>query len=802
MKQRNANIVAWLAIGVATAALLPPLFRHTFPLLAREWEVSHDEAETIALERARDLGAVPDRPYLVTHLDGDSIVDQRLQALPPETRRAVLGNRVGQDALAWEVEIYDLDGPADAPAYTVRVGPNALVTELLRHPPDERGAGRIETTSAIERARAALRREGVDITAYEAPEVTSQQRADRTDLTLRFRAGEQLLGAGIEHGLEVRFAGEEMLGFRPFVDDPERARLEARIQPLILLNQFWVFAPLLLLPLLAIPFVRRYHHGEIGVRRGVQVGAVILVAGAAMLLFVSRAAAAGWDFGALGPRQEVWVVAFQLLAVFFFTLALLAMLSWSVGESMARQGSGWRLAGFDALFQGELANRTFAWSALRGTVGGLVILAATLGLGWGARRVGAEVGSEFFLGPWWMNSDWFSLPLVLYVLAYGLFVAIFVHLLLVTSCTRWLGRWFGAGLAIVLGAALTFPPLIALPLRWTVVIALALTAGYVGLYLRYGLLTSFLAYWVHGVTAGALVFLDARDPGIEIQAWLALLLAAAPVIASVRHLGSDRRFEYHWEDVPPHVRRIAERERQKVELETARGIQSAILPDLPPQIYGVELAHAYLPANEVGGDFYDVLALEDGRLAVAVGDVAGHGVSSGLVMSMAKSALAVQVSFDPEVRAVFTTLNRMVFQSARRRLLTTLCYALLDADRRELRYASAGHLFPFRVGRDGQVRALETSSYPLGVREGYETRERLEQLEPGDAVVLFSDGVVEARTPATEELYGFVRLEESLRRHAGRDAPGLRDGILEDVGRFTGGGPQEDDLTVLVLRLP
>src|SRR6185295_17607959 len=165
--------------------------------------------------------------------------------------------------------------------------------------------------------------------------------------------------------------------------------------------------------------------------------------------------------------------------------------------------------------------------------------------------------------------------------------------------------------------------------------------------------------------------LTAQDSTVQLHGWLGVAVLAVPLLASLRSLGSGREFVYNYDDVPPHVRRIAERERQRVELETARGIQSSILPDLPPRISGIDVAHAYLPASEVGGDFYDVLALEDGRLAVAVGDVAGHGVSSGLVMSMAKSALAVQVTFDPEVAAVFRTLNRTIYQSARKRLLAT-----------------------------------------------------------------------------------------------------------------------------------
>ncbi len=107
------------------------------------------------------------------------------------------------------------------------------------------------------------------------------------------------------------------------------------------------------------------------------------------------------------------------------------------------------------------------------------------------------------------------------------------------------------------------------------------------------------------------------------------------------------------------MRRIASRERQRLELETARRIQNSILPELPSRLDGVELAHVLLPATEVGGDFYEAAELPDGRQALAVGDVAGHGVASGLVMAMARSALAAQLPIDPSVEAVFQTLNRV-----------------------------------------------------------------------------------------------------------------------------------------------
>jgi sigma-B regulation protein RsbU (phosphoserine phosphatase) len=324
----------------------------------------------------------------------------------------------------------------------------------------------------------------------------------------------------------------------------------------------------------------------------------------------------------------------------------------------------------------------------------------------------------------------------------------------------------------------------------------------VAAFLRWDFLTSTIACFTSQVVLAATPFVLAGSPRLEIAGWVAIFFAALPALVSLRHLGSEREFVYRWEDVPPHVRRIAERERQRVELETARNIQSSILPQLPSQLNGVELAHTYLPATEVGGDFYDVLALEDGRLAVAVGDVAGHGVSSGLVMSMAKSALAVQVSFNPEVESVFGTLNRMVYQSARKRLLATLCYALLDPRRRELQFASAGHLFPYRVSRDGRVEMLESIAYPLGVRPTIEVVSHVAKLDPGDLIFLCSDGLVEARREGSDEHFGFDRVERILARTAGNGAGVVRDAMLAELREFTGDSPREDDLTLLLLRLP
>jgi hypothetical protein len=483
-------------------------------------------------------------------------------------------------------------------------------------------------------------------------------------------------------------------------------------------------------------------------------------------------------------------------------VAVLSALGWSVGEVLCRDRAPGRLAAFDALFKGDWANATVARASLRGVAAGLFLAAAQIVSLLLVSRMGAFVSHGNLFGPWWDGATWFGFAMLAFVAFHLLYSELFGRLLLTSALVRRLGSWAGGALAALIGALIFFPPVVALPMRFCLPIWLAVAAVQVFLFLRYGLATSLLAALTSAMLVSSYAFLISGHPGLQLQASLPLLVVGLPFLVSLRHLASEREFVYRWDDVPPHVRRIAERERQRVELETARRIQSSILPELPPQLNGVALAHAYLPATEVGGDFYDVLALEDGRLAVAVGDVAGHGVSSGLVMSMARSALAVQVTFNPEVQAVFSTLNRVVYQSARKRLLATLCYAVLDPRRRELLYASAGHLYPYLVTAEGKVRPLEFVAYPLGVRDDLKVEARLARLDSGDTLFLLSDGLIEARQEGSEELFGFERLEESLARHAHLGVDRLRDAVLADVARHTRGAPREDDQTVLVLRVP
>jgi hypothetical protein len=799
--RKSISLISWGLAAAAGTLLLVWGYPRAAPFQPRHWRTSASQAEAIVLDHLRQLGREVRRPYVVTRLAGNSLLERRLQlALAHQDLPRLRATGLPDQVTLWEVTVYPPEALKSDYAAKAEVSlTGGLVSLHLRVDPEAKAAA-LAPAAARGLADALLRAQGLDLRRFGEPEISTQQLASRTDVSLRYHE-RRLLPDGGGFGMEVKFAGDRLSDFGPWIDAgaPQRAAQRSlQGSQLAILGDFAFNYGAL--ALLVFPFLRRYHEGEIGVRRGTQLFLSIGVTGLLVILMTARAQSVlVGSFSFATPQQGTWF--FMLIFVLFYLIpsAILGFLAWSVGEWWCRQPWGHKLTSFDALFQRQWGNATVAGSSLRGLLAGLAIAGLTVAMLLALQPAGAWPMFALFHH---ITSAWTGLEVAAGYLSFLVPVGLVLALCALPALGRWLGRPLGFLAAVTVGAAGSCGPLLVLPLGWGMLLSAVVIAAQLAVFLALDLLAFLLATLTSAYLLVAWPLFTAVNPGLRAAGWAGLVVLAAPVLLSARYLGSRREISYRYEDVPPHVRRIAERERQRVELETARRIQSSILPELPPRLAGVDLAHAYLPASEVGGDFYDVLALEDGRLAVAVGDVAGHGVSSGLVMSMAKSALAVQVTFDPEVESVFRTLNRTVYQTARKRLLATFCYALLDPVRRELLYASAGHLYPYRITAAGKVEALESTGYPLGVRRTLEVEPRLARLDAGDALFLFSDGLVEARAEGSDDLFGFERLEESLGRHAGESVEGLRDGVLADVVAFTRGMEREDDVTVVVLRLP
>lgn len=242
--------------------------------------------------------------------------------------------------------------------------------------------------------------------------------------------------------------------------------------------------------------------------------------------------------------------------------------------------------------------------------------------------------------------------------------------------------------------------------------------------------------------------------------------------------------------------RSAATERQ---LATAGQVQARMVHTPPPKHPKLDSALVFEPSSHVGGDFCDVLGLGDGRLAAAVGDVVGHGVPAALLMASARGALRAGAQSCHGLAQLVALLNEHVCRETTSSEFVTLLLIAVDAAARELHYVNAGHE-PLLILRDGEVRSTDQADLVLGLDPNERYREHVLELRPGDFVLLYTDGVVEAMD-FDDNAFGRERLHDALKQYGTQRPDQALRNIRWDVRRFAGLTEQSDDLTMVGLRV-
>ncbi len=242
-----------------------------------------------------------------------------------------------------------------------------------------------------------------------------------------------------------------------------------------------------------------------------------------------------------------------------------------------------------------------------------------------------------------------------------------------------------------------------------------------------------------------------------------------------------------------------EKKQLEQELNMARQVQLALSPTAFKQPEHFEIAALSVPSRYVGGDFYDCITLDDGRYVLALGDVSGKGIAAALLAAMAQGALQSQFVSRLPLTQVISSLNlALVQRSASNRFITLFC-GILDRDG-HFTYINAGHNPPILARASGQTEMLTTKSVVLGAFDFAQYQTRQTRLNPGDVVVMFTDGVTEA-VNLNNDLFGDEKLENLVREHVRLSAEDLKKTILDHVLSFTSGLPQGDDITMIVLKM-
>ncbi len=272
-----------------------------------------------------------------------------------------------------------------------------------------------------------------------------------------------------------------------------------------------------------------------------------------------------------------------------------------------------------------------------------------------------------------------------------------------------------------------------------------------------------------------------------------LLFGAIYIYSRMKDRLETRNFELEREVQFGHVQQQA----QEAELARAHEIQEHLLPRETPQLAGFQIACAWQPAKAVSGDYFDVFPVSDGQMGLCLADVSGKGVSAALLMANLQASVKAFAGTASSPAALCAKLNGILCGTIAPGKFVTFFYGVLDGKTQRLHYENAGHCLPLLVRADGSIAMPASYSGVLGLFSHWTYQDSELQLQPGDCLLLLTDGILEA-ADAREEEFGYQRLIDIVQRNRTEGAHALRKKILEDVSRFCNGVFQDDASLILV----
>lgn len=247
----------------------------------------------------------------------------------------------------------------------------------------------------------------------------------------------------------------------------------------------------------------------------------------------------------------------------------------------------------------------------------------------------------------------------------------------------------------------------------------------------------------------------------------------------------------------------AEKRKLELELQTAREVQTILLPSEAPTLKDFQIEGTNLPAKVVSGDYYDYIEIDKTHYGVLIADVSGKGVPASLIMAMCRSVVRANARGNHSPAAVLSAANRMLFPDMRLDMFISIAYLVLDSESNEVKLARAGHDAPFLYrDADGSIVELDPPGMAIGIDDGdafdRSTRDFVFQMERGDVVMLYTDGINEALDASGEE-FGIELMRKTLSRTAQGGAAGIVKGMTKALADFTGTHPQNDDITLIAV---
>jgi sigma-B regulation protein RsbU (phosphoserine phosphatase) len=245
---------------------------------------------------------------------------------------------------------------------------------------------------------------------------------------------------------------------------------------------------------------------------------------------------------------------------------------------------------------------------------------------------------------------------------------------------------------------------------------------------------------------------------------------------------------------------MLEKQRMEEELALARGIQRNLLPTKLPDFEKVDIAAVNIPSREVGGDYYDVIPLGETRFGVAIADVAGKGAGAAMLMANLQASLHALVSTDLPISDVLCRINRFIFHNTGLDKFITFFYGELDIETGVFTYSNAGHNPPMKLDKQKQMEELNVGGIVLGMMENVSFDTATVRLIPGDALLLYTDGITETMNSAEEE-FGESGVLSCFKQSLGQDASQIIERLINEARKFSGSDIQADDMTMVMMKM-
>ncbi len=726
-----------------------------------------------------------------------------------ETREYLQNDKIPNSR--WQVEFFK-NIPRDQPQtrYDVWISPKGKLLGFRRFLPDTMTIPSISEEQARVFAESYLsKKTDIKLDEFDLQNSIATNRTNRSDYLFTwekladFTEGKYELNVTVQGNQIGRYEylfnlPEEVQSFMS--DEFTKGTFFYLIQALFLLAIF-VFA--------LVMFLKKYHDGEIWVRMGILLFLIYFVLGLIQNINELPVTGSNTGIGSMSIINVQIIVFFVEVLLQNVFLGTLLLTSWAVGESYARSLWPEKMISLDSFLNKKFFTLKTGQSMLHGGAVGFIVAVFYLIV----FNLLTGKGSDFIqvtLG--WSDVYQYYIPVVSVILNVILFSLLFeiVFRFFIINITyqRWHNKWLAIGISSVIsivGYSLfaAYPDISSYPLN--ILFSLICGVFFGWLYFKYDLLTVIAAQAAANLVFYALPLFASTADWHIVSGNTLILLAIIPIAQIIYSYYRKQEFQLANFGVPSHIKRIGERERMQKELEIARNVQVGLLPKSSPKVKGFDISGTCLPAKEVGGDYFDFVKLGASKLGIAVGDVSGKGVPAAIYMTLTKGILQSHAEENISPKLVLNKVNKLLYRTIEKNSFVSMFYAILDIEEKKLTYARAGHNPGIVVNQsDGNSTLLTAEGIALGLEEGTVFDKTLQEntidVHSGDTLVFYTDGIVEAMNEKLNE-FGEDKFLEIVAENRHLTSSQMIELILKEVKEFASNYPQNDDITLVVIKV-